>query len=159
MICQNHHPFTSTTAGTAIDPKNRRPTLEGVRTAVELAQECTETDVAVAADSSVTTDLTNSVTAADERSSELSDTMASASLNSNYTRSDTEAPTPDESGLSFEEDSQPIQSFYPSVSSNGFSVPNGVKDQMYKGIDNDMNLDDELPSDPTVQYVFDFLDR
>lgn len=151
---KNHHPFTAGTAGTAIDPKNRRATLEGIRTTVELAQECTETG-GLNADSSLATDLSNSVTAADERSSELSDTMASASLNSNYTKSNTEAPTPE--SLSFEEDSQPIQSFHPSASANGFL--NGVKDQMYQGIDSDLNLDDELPSDPTVQYVYDFLDR
>ena len=156
---KNHHPFTSTTAGTAIDPKSRRPTVDegrvescGVTVPVEeVAQECTE---------SSSEDLAGD----EERSSEFSDTLASAgSLNSNFTRSNTQAPTPDESsGLSFEEDSQPIQSPFPGML---ISSANDATAQFYNGAsgganDGDINLDDELPpNDPTVQYVSEFLDR
>lgn len=166
---KTHYPFTSSTAGSAIDPKNRRATLDPVYkgSMVELGQECTEAELAgiVPTERSQSID----VTASEDRS-EVSDTMASASMNSNC--SNTEAPTPDESnGISFEEDSQPIYNFYPPSANGLFSATNGnggggagngtVKDvgQLYPSLDDDMNLDDELPNDPTVQYVSDFLDR
>lgn len=166
---KNHHPFTSSTAGTAIDSKNRRPTIDAGRVeitvGVEEGQECTEDEEAITHESSGSIDLTATCNAGvlGEKSSDWSDTMASAaSLTSggNCTRSNTEAPTPDESsGLSFEEDSQPIQSSFPGM------LISSVKDPFYNGGggvagDNDMNLDDELPpNDPTAQYVSDFLDR
>lgn len=157
---KNHHPFTSSTAGTAIVDTRRRPTMDAGRVeiavGVEEGQECTEDELSDSIE--VTTFQVGGGGAGgqgDERSSDWSDTMASAgSLNS---RSNTEAPTPDESsGLSFEEDSPPVQSSFP-----GMLISN-ARDQFYNGggSSGEMNLDDELPADdPTVQYVSDFLDR
>lgn len=156
---KSHHPFTSSTAGTAIDSKNRRPTIDAGRVMpVEVAQECME---AVVSPDSVEETEDRDLCPNEERSSDWSDTMASAGdLN---TRSNTEAPTPDESsGLSFEEDSQPIQNSFP-----GMLISNGTDDpsQFYTngsngGGDLNLNLDDELPAnDPTAQYVSEFLDR
>lgn len=159
---KNHHPFTSSTAGTAIDPKGtRRATVDAGRVeivvGVEEGLECTEaSNEQLSSDSIEMTTCQVGAANEEERNSEGSDTMASASLNS-CTRSNTEAPTPDESsGLSFEEDSQPIQSSFP-----GMLLSTVKKDAMpFGGESLDMNLDDELPpNDPTAQYVSEFLDR
>lgn len=172
MKSKSHHPFTSSTAGTAINSKNRRPTVDEGRigfsasNSVEVAQECTETEPT--SPDSVELEQPHNE---NERSSDWSDTMASAtSLNSN-TRSNTEVPTPNDesSGLSFEEDSQPIKNVFP-----GMLISNAVDDattQFYTSacaggqggelaVDGELNLSDELPADdPTAQYVSEFLDR
>lgn len=154
---KHHHPFTSTTAGTAIDPKSRRATVDAGRVElpyaaaeVELGEECTE-------GSASSTDSLEPTTACpnDAFSSDLSDTLASAASFSSTRSNYTEAPTPDESsGLSFEEDSQPIHSSFP-----GMLISN-ADDPFYAESATEGISEKVLPgSDPTAQYVSQFLDR
>lgn len=168
---KSHHPFTSSTAGTAIDPKSRRATMDAGRVGVmvEVAQECTEAELTTTSPESIDLPGPGDLGPNEERSSDWSDTMASAGSlnggNDDCTRSNTEAPTPDESGgLSFEEDSQPIHNSFPGmlISTNDPTqfYTNGGGSVGAGGDDMNLNLDDELPAnDPTAQYVSDFLDR
>lgn len=138
---KTHNLFTSSTAGTAIDPRNRRSTLDSKEVViVELAEECMEKamesapldddTIGVPSDFSVSIEVTNGGfgNGIEAEISDTSDTLASAdSLRSNAE----EAPTPDGiNGISFEDD-----------------LPGKNMSQMMS------NLDDELPTDSTDQYV------
>lgn len=158
---KTHQMFSSSVASTAIDPRTKNTGTPSKTKDAEMTVNVKDDQELLLSDNSNSQDISTwEVMDADgmvkSPPSDISYTMASASMGSgNGTRSN--ITTPDETnGISFEEDSQPIQKH--------FTMPNGK--EITIEFNGDINLDDELvnddrqrDTDPTSQYVSDFLDR